>query len=137
MVTDIILENQQEDRRIIIDTKFTNILARSQFGDGQRFKTGHIYQLYSYLRSQERDDDPRSLNSEGMLLYPAIGFDVDESGRASGAPCPFCDHRPRRANENSCGEACVSCRLLAVSDKGPPDGNARRPACSDVPRPGR
>ena len=63
MVTDIILENEQEDRRIIIDTKFTNILTRSQFGDGQRFKTGHIYQLYSYLRSQERSDDPRSLNS--------------------------------------------------------------------------
>ena len=84
MVTDIILENQQEDRRIIIDTKFTNILARSQFGDGQRFKTGHIYQLYSYLRSQERDDDPRSLNSEGMLLYPAIGFDVDEAAELQG-----------------------------------------------------
>ena len=78
MVTDIILENEQEDRRIIIDTKFTNILTRSQFGDGQRFKTGHIYQFYSYVRSQERDDDPRSLNCEGVLLYPAVGFDVDE-----------------------------------------------------------
>ena len=84
MVTDIILENEQEDRRIIIDTKFTNILTKSQFGDGQRFKTGHIYQLYSYLRSQERDDDSRSLNSEGMLLYPAIGFDVDEAAELQG-----------------------------------------------------
>ena len=84
MVTDIILENEQEDRRIIIDTKFTNILTRSQFGDGQRFKTGHIYQLYSYLRSQERSDDPRSLNSEGMLLYPAIKFDVDEAAEIQG-----------------------------------------------------
>ena len=84
MVTDIILENEQEDRRIIIDTKFTNILTRSRFGDGQRFKTGHIYQLYSYVRSQERDDDPRSLNCEGMLLYPAIGFDVDEVAEVQG-----------------------------------------------------
>ena len=70
MVTDIILENEQEDRRIIIDTKFTNMLARSQFGDRERFRTGHIYQLYSYLRSQESDDDPRSLNSEGMASLP-------------------------------------------------------------------
>ena len=84
MVTDIILENDQENRRIIIDTKFTNILTRSRFGDGERFKTGHIYQLYSYLRSQERDDDPRSLNSEGMLLYPAVGFDVDEAAELQG-----------------------------------------------------
>ena len=84
MVTDIILENEQEDRRIVIDTKFTNILAKSQFGDGERFKTGHIYQLYSYLRSQERDDDPRSLNSEGMLLYPAIGSNVNEAAELQG-----------------------------------------------------
>lgn len=84
MITDIILENEQEDRRIIIDTKFTNILTGAQYGDGQRFKTGHIYQLYSYLRSQERQDDPRSLSSEGMLLYPAIGVDVDEAAALQG-----------------------------------------------------
>lgn len=84
MVTDIILENVIEDRRIIIDTKFTNILTSAQYGDGQRFKTGHIYQLYSYLRSQEREDDPRSLGSEGMLLYPAIGLDVDEAAALQG-----------------------------------------------------
>ena len=84
MVTDIILENEREDRRIIIDTKFTNILTRNQFGDRERFKTGHIYQLYSYLRSQERDDDPRSLDTEGLLLYPAIDFDVDETAEIQG-----------------------------------------------------
>lgn len=79
MVTDIILENVREDRRIIIDTKFTNIAISAQYGDGQRFKTGHIYQLYSYLRSQEEADDPLSLSSEGMLLYPSIGIDMDEA----------------------------------------------------------
>ena len=84
MVTDIILENEQEDRRIVIDTKFTNILAKSQFGGIERFRTGHIYQLYSYLRSQEHDDDPRSLNSEGMLLYPSIGSDIDEAAEIQG-----------------------------------------------------
>ncbi|MEX2628537.1 MAG: hypothetical protein WD341_01270 [Tistlia sp.] len=84
MVTDIIVENEQVGRRIIIDTKFTKILTRSQFGDSQRFKTGHIYQLYSYLRSQERESDPRSLISEGILLYPAIGFDMDEVAELQG-----------------------------------------------------
>ena len=84
MITDIILENEQNDRRIIIDTKFTDILTKSQYGDSHRFKSGHIYQLYSYLRSQERPDDPLSLSSEGMLLYPAIGVDIDEAVELQG-----------------------------------------------------
>lgn len=84
MVTDIILDNVVQDRRIIIDTKFTNILTNAQYGEGQRFKTGHIYQLYSYLRSQEREDDPRSMGSEGLLLYPTIGIDVDEAATLQG-----------------------------------------------------
>lgn len=83
MVTDIILENVQEDRRIIIDTKFTDVLTTSQYG-GQRFKTGHLYQLYAYLRSQERPDDPMSLSSDGMLLYPSIGLEVDETALIQG-----------------------------------------------------
>ena len=84
MITDIILENELNDRQIIIDTKFTNILTKSQYGDGQRFKSGHIYQLYSYLRSQERPDNPPSLSAEGMLLYPAIGVDIDEAVELQG-----------------------------------------------------
>lgn len=88
MMTDIILENTLEDRRIIIDTKFTNVLTPSQYA-GSRFKTDHIYQLYSYLRSQERPDDPLSLNSDGMLLYPSIGTDVDETAVIQGHSVRF------------------------------------------------
>ena len=79
METDIRLENEHANRRIVIDTKFTNILTKARFADGERFKSKHIFQLYSYLRSQERDGHPRSRNSEGMLLYPAIGLNVDEA----------------------------------------------------------
>ena len=79
MKTDIILDNEQGNRRIIIDTKFTDILTKARGGgDGLRFKSEHIFQIYSYLRSQERLDDPRSLTAEGMLLYPAIGINIDE-----------------------------------------------------------
>lgn len=83
MITDIILENVQMERRVIIDTKFTDVLTKSQFG-GDRFKTGHIYQLYAYLRSQERPDDPLSLCSDGILLYPSIGVNVDETALIQG-----------------------------------------------------
>jgi 5-methylcytosine-specific restriction enzyme subunit McrC len=83
MVTDIILENTAQAYRIVIDTKFTSILTPAQHG-GQRFKTGHLYQLYAYLRSQERTDDPLSVTADGMLLYPAIDLDVDEAALVQG-----------------------------------------------------
>lgn len=83
MITDIILENETERRRIIIDTKFTGALATSRF-DTERFKTGHLYQLYTYLRSQEAPADPLSLDCEGWLLYPSIGLEIDEAAIVQG-----------------------------------------------------
>ena len=83
MKTDIILENIQENRRIIIDTKFTEALIRSQYGD-LKFKTGHLYQLYSYLRSQAKPNDLMSLTADGILLYPSVGLDIDETALIQG-----------------------------------------------------
>ena len=83
MITDIILENIQENRRIIVDTKFTEVLTRTQYGRS-RFKTDHLYQLYSYIRSQERSNDPMSLSADGILLYPSVGLDIDETALIQG-----------------------------------------------------
>ena len=83
MITDIVLENIQRNRRIIVDTKFTEVLTTSQHG-GSRFKTQHLYQLYSYLRSQERSNDPMSLNADGILLYPSVGLEIDETALIQG-----------------------------------------------------
>ena len=83
MITNIILENVQESRRVIIDTKFTDVLTTSRYGR-QRFKTDHLYQLYSYLRSQENSNDPMSLTSDGMALYPSLGLDIDETAFIQG-----------------------------------------------------
>ena len=83
MITDIILENEAQRRRIIIDTKFTGALVTSRF-DAERFKTGHLYQLYTYLRSQEAPADPLSLDCEGWLLYPSIGQEIDEAAIVQG-----------------------------------------------------
>ena len=78
METDIIIEDTSAQRRIVVDTKFTEILTRSRFGH-LRFKTNHLYQLYAYLRSQERLDDPMSLRADGILLYPSAGLQIDET----------------------------------------------------------
>ena len=72
MQTDIELNHAASGRRIVIDTKFTSILTSSAYRD-QILKSGYLYQLYAYLRTQERDDDPLSLSAEGVLLHPQIG----------------------------------------------------------------
>ncbi len=77
MVTDILIENGRLGRRIIVDTKFTGALGRSRWGT-PTLRSGHLYQLHTYLTSQERADDPLSRASEGLLLYPVIDRPVDE-----------------------------------------------------------
>ena len=93
MITDIVLERRENSipaagRRIVIDTKFTSIVGRSQFGK-QTLKSGNMYQLYAYLRSQERPGDPMSHYSTGVLLYPSLGVDYDESAIIQGHRVSF------------------------------------------------
>ena len=93
MITDIVLERRHDsilpaDQRIVIDTKFTSIVGRSQYGK-QTLKSGNIYQLYAYLRSQERPEDPVSRYSSGVLLYPSLGDDYDESAFIQGHRVSF------------------------------------------------
>ena len=83
MQTDIVLERPSTDgfqagrHRTVIDTKFTSILTSGQYRD-QTLRSGYIYQMYAYLRSQERDSDDRSFDSTGILLHPSIGASFDE-----------------------------------------------------------
>ena len=93
MITDIVLERGKQSiseggPRIVIDTKFTSILGRSQYGK-QTLKSGNMYQLYTYLLSQERLDDPLSRHSAGALLYPSLGVDYDESAIIQGHRVSF------------------------------------------------
>ena len=93
MERDIVLERPLSDaqgtgHRIVIDTKFTSILTKGQYG-GKTLKSPNIYQIYAYLRSQERDDDPRSLDSTGVLLYPSVGVDYDEYALIQGHEIRF------------------------------------------------
>ena len=80
MQTDIVLVRPESEgrRRIVIDTKFTEILKRGHYRD-QTLNSGYIYQMYAYLRSQEHDDDPATLDSTGLLLHPSVGFDFYEA----------------------------------------------------------
>jgi 5-methylcytosine-specific restriction enzyme subunit McrC len=78
MKTDIELHSPTGDRRIVIDTKFTNIVTSSEYREGI-LKSSYLYQLYAYLRTQERTDAPETFRVEGILLHPKIGESVDEA----------------------------------------------------------
>ena len=75
MRTDIVL--QKEQTRIVIDTKFTSILTSGQYKE-EILKSGYMYQIYAYLRSQEKMEDSLSEKSYGLLLHPTVDEDVDE-----------------------------------------------------------
>jgi len=94
METDIVLEQPDQGRRIIIDTKFTAVLKAGQY-DVTRLKSGYLYQLYAYLRTQEGRDSMAD-RAEGMLLHPAIDFDLDEAVTIQG-------HRMRFSTVNLAG----------------------------------
>ena len=81
MTRDIVLE--RGNQRIVIDTKFSEIVSVGQYGNTS-LKSGNIYQLYAYLRSQENAADPPSQDSTGVLLYPSLGVDYDESATIQG-----------------------------------------------------
>jgi 5-methylcytosine-specific restriction enzyme subunit McrC len=88
MQTDIILENLNECRRIVIDTKFTEILTSTTHRE-RVLKSGYLYQVYAYLRSQEGEESGLADNAEGWLLHPAVGAGVDETIRVQGHDIRF------------------------------------------------
>ena len=119
MKTDIVLERPDREnptvgRRIVIDTKFTSILTPGRYR-GEAFRSGYIYQIYAYLRSQERDDDPLSLDAAGMLLHPSVQGDVHETAVIQG-------HEVRFVTVNlAAGSREIRDRLLQIVTGGPPN----------------
>ena len=78
MRTDVILDHEELGRRILIDTKFTSVVT-SGWHREQTLRSGYLYQVYAYLRSQVGHGDLLADHAEGLLLHPAIGESVDEA----------------------------------------------------------
>ncbi|MCX6598145.1 MAG: 5-methylcytosine-specific restriction endonuclease system specificity protein McrC [Acidobacteria bacterium] len=76
MVTDIVLDPPNGGRRIVVDTKFTSIITTGRF-ENVRLKSGYLYQMYAYLRSQEGHES-RWEDASGLFLHPAINQQVRE-----------------------------------------------------------
>ena len=78
MRTDIVLDHASAGRRIVIDTKFNSVVTRGWYRE-ETLRSGYIYQIYAYLRSQEGNGDPLTANASGLLLHPSVGCMVNES----------------------------------------------------------
>ena len=78
MRTDIVLDHSDAGRRIVIDTKFNSVVTRGWYRE-ETLRSGYVYQIYAYLRSQESNGDPLSENASGLLLHPSVGDMVNET----------------------------------------------------------
>jgi 5-methylcytosine-specific restriction enzyme subunit McrC len=78
MRTDVVLDHHGAGQRIVIDTKFTSILTKGWYRE-DTLRSGYIYQIYAYLRSQEGTEDPLASHASGLLLHPSIDERVDET----------------------------------------------------------
>ena len=77
MKTDIFLRHMETRSEIIIDTKFNEILTCG-WHRNQTFRSGYVYQMYAYLKSQKSGTD-EDFESKAVLLHPSFGDPVDES----------------------------------------------------------
>jgi len=87
MVTDLMLDPPHGGQRVVVDTKFSSILGSRRFG-GASLKSGYLYQMYAYVRSQEGFGF-RSDETAGLLLHPAIDMTLCEHAVIQGHPITF------------------------------------------------
>ncbi len=75
---DIVLEELATGHMIILDTKFTaQSLVTNPWGK-RTFDSSHLYQMYTYLRTQEHLSEQQR-KATGILLYPTVDYDLSES----------------------------------------------------------
>lgn len=77
MRTDIVLDHPDDGRRLVIDTKFNAVLTPGWYREAT-LRSGYLYQIYAYLRSQAENGGPLAASASGLLLHPAVGERVDE-----------------------------------------------------------
>ena len=70
MKPDIFFKEKQSGNAIFLDTKFMSMTLRNQWGN-LIYHSDHLYQIYTYVRSQESHLAFHPAVS-GILLYPAI-----------------------------------------------------------------
>ena len=89
METDIIIDKRSSGERLVIDTKFNSVTKKGWYRE-ETLRSGYIYQMYAYLRSQENVQNDKSLTSGGMLLHPTVDKEIAEMVTIQGHSIWFC-----------------------------------------------
>ena len=76
METDTSLTAKDHSRKIVVETKYYKNVFQTRLGPQEKFVSANLYQLYAYLKNLESRGGVDS-NCEGILLYAAVGQDVD------------------------------------------------------------
>lgn len=71
MYPDLLLEEKLGGRVIVLDTKFTAASLTTSRWDKQTFNSSHLYQLYTYVKTQAHLSECQR-RATGILLYPTI-----------------------------------------------------------------
>ena len=88
METDVVLDHAGSGRRIVIDTKFNGIVAKGRYREWV-LRSGYVFQIYAYLRTQVGLGDALADRASGLLLHPSIGSTVTESVKIQGHAITF------------------------------------------------
>ncbi len=88
MRTDVVLDHAPSGRRIVIDTKFTSIVTAGWYRE-ETLRSGYVYQIYAYIRSQVGRGDGLADSATGLLLHPSVGGMVDETVTIQGQRIRF------------------------------------------------
>ena len=76
MKTDIVVKNKLNNKFLLIDTKFySETLISGHRSNAKKLHSNHLYQLNTYLDNVYSDN----ICKKGLLLYPTINIDVDET----------------------------------------------------------
>ena len=89
MTTDIIIDHKPTNERLVIDTKFNHVTIKGRYRE-ESIRSGYLYQIYSYILSQERENEPKSKTTKAMLLHPSVGADVFEYATIQNHSIYFC-----------------------------------------------
>ena len=86
MKTDVTLINAKVGRKIILDAKFYMETLTAQYNETAfaKVRTGHMYQIMSYIFNQEAPSIPYTMEANGILVYPKVQDDLNYTGRQEG-----------------------------------------------------
>ena len=79
METDITLYNPQTKKKIILDAKYYKETLVSRYGKNGKIRRDHISQILTYVMNQEKDSQPHTKETKGILVYPTTDTELDVS----------------------------------------------------------